>query len=78
MDTTKECLQLIQTMDNDIERAIGILTGRIVQPVDPADALKLTQATLNLAHVKGLLTAQAKDALTVEAKTATKKRAGAS
>jgi len=45
----------------DVERAISVLTGRIVQSVQPDDALKLTQAALNLSHVKGFLTAEAKD-----------------
>ena len=53
-------------MDEKIDKAIEILAGKIVQSVKPDEALKFTQATLNLAHVKGLM------------KDASKKRASAS
>ena len=39
-------------MSEEIDRAIKILTGKIVQPVPADQALKFTQAALNLAHVK--------------------------
>ena len=48
-------------MDEKIEQAILILAGKIVQSVQPDHALKYTQAALNLAHVKGVLTAEGKD-----------------
>ena len=48
-------------MNEKIDAAIAILVGKIVQSVQADQALKLTQAALNLAHVKGLLTAEAKD-----------------
>lgn len=48
-------------MEETLDRAIEILAGKIVQPVKPDEALKYTQAALNLAHVKGLLVAVAKD-----------------
>lgn len=48
-------------MNEKLEQAIAILAGKIVQPIQPDDALKFTQAILNLAHVKGILTAEAKD-----------------
>ena len=48
-------------MDEKIDRAIEILAGRIVQAIQPDQALKFTQAALNLAHTKGVLTALEKD-----------------
>jgi len=47
-------------MDEEIDRAIRILTGKIVQTVEPDKALKLTQSALNLAHVKLVLTGDTK------------------
>lgn len=49
-------------MDEKIDRAIEVLTGRIVQSVQPDQALKLTQAALNLAHVKQLYIVEAQNA----------------
>jgi len=48
-------------MDEKLDKAIETLAGKIVQTVKPDEALKYTQAALNLAHVKGILTAQEKD-----------------
>ncbi len=48
-------------MDEKIDKAIEILAGKIIQPIKPDEALKYTQAALNLAHVKGVLTAEAID-----------------
>ena len=48
-------------MNEKIDAAIEVLTGKIVTSIQPDQALKYTQAALNLAHVKGLLTAEAKD-----------------
>ncbi len=45
-------------MDEQIDRAIGILAGKVVQTVKADEALKYTQAALNLAHVKGVLAAE--------------------
>ena len=42
-------------MDEKIDKAIEILAGKIVQSVKPDEALKLTQATLNLAQARGIL-----------------------
>ena len=67
MATTKE-------MHEDIDRAIHILTGKIVQSVDPIPAMNLTQAAVNLAHLKGLLGAIEKERT---AKTVTKPTKGA-
>jgi hypothetical protein len=58
-------------MEEKIDKAIEILAGKIVQPILPDDALKYTQAALNLAQVKVIL----KDVLNVAQ---TKKRASAS
>ena len=43
-------------MHEEIERAIKILTGKVVQSIQPDHALKFTQAALNLAHVKVIMT----------------------
>jgi len=48
-------------MEEKIDRAIEILAGKIVQSVKPDEAMKYTQAALNLAHVRDILTAEAKD-----------------
>lgn len=48
-------------MEEKIERAIEVLTGKIVQSIQPDQALKYTQAALNLAHVKTILAGEAKD-----------------
>ena len=47
-------------MDQEIERAIKILAAKIVTSVQPDQALKYTQAALNLAHVKLVLTGDTK------------------
>lgn len=39
-------------MKNDIDRAIKVLTSAIKDDMDSADALRYTQAALNLAHLK--------------------------
>jgi len=39
-------------MDEELDRAIKILSGKICQAIQPDHALKYTQAALNLAHVK--------------------------
>ncbi len=41
-----------------IDRATAILADKIVSEVKPDEALKYTQAMLNLAHVKGMLVAE--------------------
>jgi len=48
-------------MDKKIDDAIETLAGKVVQTVKPDEALKFTQAALNLAHAKGILAEQAKD-----------------
>jgi len=48
-------------MDEEIDRAIKILAAKIVTSVQPDQALKFTQSALNLAHVKLVLTGDAKD-----------------
>ena len=47
-------------MNEELERAIKILSGKINAAVQPDQALKFTQAALNLAHVKEILTAEGK------------------
>ena len=47
-------------MDNEIERAMMVLLDKIVQSVKPEEALKLTQSTLNLAHIRQAYTDTAK------------------
>lgn len=47
-------------MDEKIERALDVLAGKIVQSVQPDQALKFTQAALNLAHVKQILESKVK------------------
>ncbi len=47
-------------MDEKLDQAIEILAGKIVQSVQPDQALKFTQASLNLAHVKSILAEEAK------------------
>jgi len=42
-------------MDEKIEAAIEILASKITTACQPDQALKYTQAALNLAQVKGLL-----------------------
>ena len=58
-------------MEEKLDKAIEILAGKIVQPILADDALKYTQAALNLAQVKVIL----KDVLNVAQ---TKKRTSAS
>lgn len=40
---------------DEIERAIDVLAKKVTPAVQPDQALKFTQAALNLAHVKALL-----------------------
>lgn len=47
-------------MDKTIDRAIEVLAEKIVVSVQPDQALKFTQAALNLAHVKSILAAESK------------------
>ncbi len=42
----------------EIDRAIMVLVDKITGPVTPDEALKYTQAALNLAHVRGMLVAE--------------------
>ena len=49
-------------MDEEIDRAIKILAGKVNQAIQPDHALKYTQAALNLAHVKTLLSSKTKGA----------------
>lgn len=42
-------------MKNEIENAIKALTARITTVVTPDEALKFTQAALNLVHVQATL-----------------------
>ena len=54
-------------MNGKIVVAIGILADRIDSTVRPDHAVDLTQAALNLAHVKGILAATEKDEKETEA-----------
>ena len=45
-------------MKNEIETAIKLLSEKIDKVVKSEDALRFTQAALNLAHVLGILRAQ--------------------
>jgi|GEM_PF-5906876 len=47
-----------------IDKAIEILAGKIVQTIKPDEAMKFTQAALNLAHTKGLLAAETRASTT--------------
>lgn len=49
-------------MEEELDRAIKILAGKINQAIQPDHALKYTQAALNLAHVRAQLEALAKKA----------------
>ena len=42
-------------MKNEIEKAIKLLSGKISEQVKSEDALRFTQAALNLAHVLATL-----------------------
>lgn len=42
-------------MKTEIENAIVVLAKKITNPIAPDEALKFTQATLNLAHVLSIL-----------------------
>ena len=42
-------------MEEKLDRAIAILADKITTVVQPDQALKFTQAALNLAHVRTLL-----------------------
>ena len=44
-----------------VDTAIEILCGMIVKDIEPDKALTYSQAAMNLAHVKGMLTAEKKD-----------------
>ena len=48
-------------MNEKIDTAIGNLTGRITTQVKADEALKFTQAALNLAHVKSIYGAEARE-----------------
>tara|TARA_R100001480_G_scaffold130028_1_gene127569 strand:+ start:149 stop:304 length:156 start_codon:yes stop_codon:yes gene_type:complete len=41
-------------MKTEINRAIEVLAGKITENVESSDALKFTQAALNLAHVNAV------------------------
>jgi hypothetical protein len=43
-------------MEDKIDKAIETLVGKINQPIQPEQAVKYTQAALNLAHVRKLST----------------------
>lgn len=43
-------------MDEDIDRAIGLLTSMLTRATRSEDAMRITQSALNLAHVRALLT----------------------
>lgn len=43
-------------MKDDIKKAIERLTGMVTDGMDSADALRYTQAALNLAHVQATIT----------------------
>jgi hypothetical protein len=45
----------IKPMKNEIETSIKLLSEKIDQSVKSEDALRFTQAVLNLAHVLGIL-----------------------
>jgi len=47
----------IKPMKNEIETSIKLLSAKIDQSVKSEDALRFTQAALNLAHVLGTLKA---------------------
>ena len=49
-------------MEDELDRAIKILAGKINQAIQPDHALKYTQAALNLAHVKAQLESLTKKA----------------
>ena len=44
-------------MNEKIDQAIEVLAGKIVTSIQPSDALKYTQAALNMVHVKTMLLA---------------------
>ena len=48
-------------MEQAINDAILILAKKITTSIQPDQALKFTQAALNLAHTQGVMTAVAKD-----------------
>jgi len=45
----------MNTMNSAITTAIQLLAEKITESVKPDDAMKLTQAALNLAHAKATL-----------------------
>ena len=55
-------------INEKIEHAIEVMADKITAAVQPDQALKFTQAALNLAHVKGVLTAQERDRRAMGAK----------
>ncbi len=48
-------------MNENIDRAIGVLASLIQPAIHPDHAIKYTQAALNLAQVKGALTLEKRD-----------------
>ena len=48
-------------MDEEIERAISVLMAQIRPVIKPDEAMKVTQAALNLAHVQSLLLGATKE-----------------
>ena len=42
-------------MNEEIDKSIEVLTKKITDSVNSADALRFTQSALNLAHVKTVL-----------------------
>ena len=46
---------MLDELQKELERAIRLLSGNIVKEVKADDALKYTQAALNLAHVVATL-----------------------
>lgn len=42
-------------MNEEIDKAVKVLTAKITSSVESADALRFTQAALNLAHVKEVM-----------------------
>ncbi len=53
-------------MQDKIDRAIEVLTGKITVDVKPDEALKLTQSALNLAHVKAVLLAEERERIRIK------------
>lgn len=49
-------------MDEEIDRAIGIVVSRIRPNMQPAEAMQFSQAVLNLAHAREHLAGEAEEA----------------